>query len=293
MDLEAYFIQKLLESDIVKGLGDDAVIFSRNVSLLNKAKGSCLPNDITTPVYAMDMFWEGTHFKKDWFSPKEIGRKAFLVNVSDILAMNAIPKYALLGVSLPKDISKDFIKGLLEGIREVCKKFNIKIVGGDTIGGNALGISVSMIGEGKKKILFRKGAVIGDLILHTGKIGGSYCELKRLLRGGKGNKKSRFYHPVLHTDFIAEIARFAHLGMDISDGIYAECNRLSKSNQLAFKLNHRKEVYKSGEEYEILFCIAPKDFLRTLRMAKKHRLHIECIGRVIRGKSDYPAYRWH
>ncbi|PAF44329.1 hypothetical protein BJI48_03785 [Helicobacter sp. 11S02596-1] len=293
MAIEAYFIQKLLESGVVSGVGDDAVIFSDNPNLRHRSGGSCLPKDISSPVYAMDMFWEGTHFKKAWFSPREIGQKAFLVNVSDILAMNAIPKYALLGVSLPKNVSKDFIKELLCGMVAVCKKFHITIIGGDTIGGNALGVVVNMIGEARKNTLFRKGARRGDLIFHTGKLGGSYLALKRLLSGGKSNKKSRFTKPILRAGFIAEIARFAHMGMDISDGVYAECNRLSECNQLAFSLKNKKEIYKSGEEYEMLFCVAPKERLRVMRIAKKHRVDVECMGKVLRGKSRYPAYAWH
>ncbi|PAF42682.1 thiamine-phosphate kinase [Helicobacter sp. 11S03491-1] len=294
MDKESYFIRRLIQSNITKGIGDDGVVFCNKKSILFPSEEFCLFNDISMPVYAMDMFWEGVHFKRGWFSPSEVAQKAFLVNISDILAMNAVPKYVILGISLPKDISNFFIDELVLGIQKICKKFKIKIIGGDTIGGSQLGFAISMIGEGCPKILFRKKAQIGDLIVHTGKIGESYQELIKLLRGGRGNKKSRFFYPLLRGEFIKKIAGFAHLGIDISDGIATELNRLSKINKLHFKLYcPRKRIYQSGEEYEMLFCIAPKDYIKTKILAQKCRLNLECIGEVVRGMSAYQTHEWH
>ncbi|PAF54277.1 hypothetical protein BKH42_01890 [Helicobacter sp. 13S00482-2] len=295
MDKESYFIRKLVESKITQGIGDDAVVFSNRPLNLHRGKGFCLPSDISSPVYAMDMFWEGVHFKKGWFSNYEISKKAFLINISDILAMNAIPKYALLGISIPKDASKTLLDDLLAGIKKVCTEFNIKIIGGDTICGKELGMAISMIGEARLRPLFRIGAKIGDLIIHTGKVGGSHAELKTLLKTGmKINKKSRFYEPILRTNFIYAISRFAHLGIDISDGINAELNRLSKIHQLYFKLkNSYDKNFQSGEEYEMLFCISPKDYLRVKKLASIHRVNVSCIGKVSRGKNAYRCMCWH
>lgn len=295
MDRESYFIGKLTSSCVTRGIGDDGVVFSKNALHLHRGRGACIFNDIKSPVYAMDLFWEGTHFKREWLSATQIAKKAFLVNISDILAMNAIPKYALLGISLPKNISKSFIDDFISGIISVCEEFKIQIVGGDTICGKELGIAITMIGEIGSRGLFRVGAKIGDLIIHTGKIGGSYAELKKLLRSNQINdKKSRFYEPTLRMKFIYAMSRFAHLGMDISDGINAELNRLSSLNNLCFKLkNPYDKSYQSGEEYEMLFCISPKDYLRAQKLAHLHRVDIACIGRVVRGKNSYRARSWH
>lgn len=295
MDRESYFIRKLLNSSIARGIGDDGVVFSKNPLQLYKGRGACIFNDIKSPVYAMDLFWEGVHFKREWLSATQIAKKAFLVNISDILAMNAIPKYALLGISLPKNISKSFIDDFVSGIIGVCQEFKIQIVGGDTICGKDLGIAITMIGQINTRGLFRVGAKIGDLIIHTGKIGGSYTELKKLLRTNQvDNKKSRFYEPILRAKFIYAMSRFAHLGMDISDGINAELNRLSVLNNLCFKLkNPYDKSYQSGEEYEMLFCISPKDYPHAQKLAHLHRVDIACIGRVVRGKNSYRAKLWH
>lgn len=306
VDNETYFINKLVASGITLGLGDDAVVFAEDLnpfySCTHKAR---LPRDISSPVYAMDMFWEGVHFKQGWLSFRQISKKAFLVNISDIIAMNANPRYALIGICLPKDISKNLINEIISGIVEICKEFKIKIIGGDTIGSNTIGFAITIIGEAKKNVLFREGAKIGDLILHTGQLGGSHQELIRLLRWGNFSdprqvkfirtKKSRFYEPILQKEnFIYEMAKFAHLGMDISDGVTQELNRLCKLNQLYFKLfNPQKFQYKSGEEYEMLFCVAPKNFCKAKNLAKKYRVILNCIGKVTRGKNAYKVKSWH
>lgn len=295
MDRESYFIRKLTNSSVACGIGDDGVVFSKNPLNLHRGREVCIFNDIKSPVYAMDLFWEGVHFKREWLSATQIAKKAFLVNISDILAMNATPKYALLGISLPKNISKSFIDDFISGIVQICEEFKIQVVGGDTICGKDLGVAITMIGEICTRGLFRVGAKIGDLIIHTGKIGGSYAELKRLLRSDQvSNKKSRFYEPTLRTKFIYAMSRFAHLGIDISDGINNELNRLSILNNLCFKLkNPYEKSYQSGEEYEMLFCISPKDYLHAQKLAHLHRVDLACIGRVVRGKNSYRARSWH
>lgn len=305
IDNETYFIDKLIMSGITLGIGDDAVVFTkRSNSFYQRTPSACLPQNFSSLVYAMDMFWEGIHFKQDWLSPQQISKKAFLVNISDIIAMNADPKYALLGICLPKNISKIFINKLIEGMVEICKNFRIKIIGGDTIGGDRIGLAITLIGEARKNILFREKAKVGDLIFHTGQLGGSHKELLRLLRYSKFNttkqvdftqtKKSRFYEPILRKDFIRDVAKFAHLGTDISDGVAQELNRLCKLNRLCFKLFCPQDFrHKSAEEYEMLFCISSKDAQKVKILAKKHRIILNCIGRVTRGKNAYKVKSWH
>ncbi|PAF47261.1 hypothetical protein BKH46_04045 [Helicobacter sp. 12S02634-8] len=290
-DIEKFFIQTLKDTGITKGLGDDAVLLTSQKG--GYPKPACLPNDINSPVYGMDMFWEGVHFKREWFSPQEIGYKAFLVNISDILVMNAVPKYALLALSLPKDITKGYIRALIAGFVRACREFQIQIIGGDTISAPILGITITMIGQAKRPALLRYGGRVGDLIYHTGTLGSSLKELKNRQRGGVKSLRSRFYSPILRESFIRAIAKFTHICTDVSDGIYAELNTLSNANRLAFKLFQRKSAYQSGEEYEVLFCIAPKDSVRLLRLAKKYRVRITCIGKLARGHSTYPSYLWH
>ncbi|WP_104712265.1 thiamine-phosphate kinase [Helicobacter cetorum] len=289
MDLETHFFKWLKKTPIAKGIGDDGVVLSTSL----KERFGVISTNSKDKVLALDLFSEGVHFKREWFSLKALAKKAFLVNISDILCMNATPKYALLGLSVPKNFSLKECSLLEEGIEEVCLKWGIKLIGGDTISSNTLSFAITMIGETRGRVLYRKGAKKGDLIISSAKVGSSYKALHMLLRGGNACKKSRFFQLSFNVGFFKNLTRFISVGLDISDGIYAECNRLSKLNQLDFKLFKKDRRYKSGEEYEWLFCCAPKYKVRLKRLAKRYRANIEILGRVKRGRSNYKDKKWH
>lgn len=131
--------------------------------------------------YCKDLFVEGVHFRRGWLSLREIGAKAMLVNISDMIATNARAKYALLGLALPREISTREIDELCAGVSETAREWGIRIIGGDTIGSDRIALSVSLIGKCKRPV-FRSGARVGDLIAHTGELGGVGRDLAVLLR---------------------------------------------------------------------------------------------------------------
>ena len=132
-------------------------------------------------VYCKDLFVEGVHFRRGWLSLREIGAKAMLVNISDMIATNARAKYALLGLALPREIGTREIDELCEGVSETAREWGIRIIGGDTIGADRIALSVSLIGKCKRPV-FRSGARAGDLIAHTGELGSVGRDLAVLLR---------------------------------------------------------------------------------------------------------------
>lgn len=131
--------------------------------------------------YCKDLFVEGVHFRRGWLSLREIGAKAMLVNISDMIATNARAKYALLGLALPREIGTREIDELCAGVSETAREWGIRIIGGDTIGSDRIALSVSLIGKCKRPV-FRSGARAGDLIAHTGELGGVGRDLAVLLR---------------------------------------------------------------------------------------------------------------
>lgn len=131
--------------------------------------------------YCKDLFVEGVHFRRGWLSLREIGAKAMLVNISDMIATNARAKYALLGLALPREIGTREIDELCAGVSETAREWGIRIIGGDTIGSDRIALSVSLIGKCKRPV-FRSGARVGDLIAHTGELGGVGRDLAVLLR---------------------------------------------------------------------------------------------------------------
>ncbi|NPA04178.1 MAG: thiamine-phosphate kinase [Epsilonproteobacteria bacterium] len=258
MDRESYFIDQFKS----KLLGDDGAVVGKWI-------------------YSKDLFCEGVHFKREWFSIQEIAQKAMLVNISDAIAMNAIPKFALVGISIPKEFTKKELKEIAQGLQEE----GVEIVGGDTVVSNTLSFSITLVSYSKKP-LFRKPLREGYLLGYTGELGKSLRELKRAFRSGKVKKRGKFRKPKLRKEFIRRCGRVLKVGMDISDGLFDDLAKLSKLNKkgVEFFFPIPKEVGCSGEEYEIVFAISSKDREAVIRRAKISRTKITFFGKVVRGR---------
>lgn len=297
MDREARFISTLQKRKITRFIGDDgAVVAEKSRAVADKAHKF---TKSSAKVYAMDLFCEGVHFLVPQFSYYQVARKAFLVNISDILAMGAKPKYALLGISLSEAMSEKEICEFQRGVSEVCKEFGIKIIGGDTIKDKKLNIAITMIGTAPKRPILRSNFKVGDIVFHTQRksqnLGIVAKEMRYLYRGVRISKRSKFFAPMLHARFIYEILGFVRGGMDISDGLFNELNRISAINSVAFKFFTRinRENARSGEEYEFLFSIKARDEVRLRRIAKKCRVELVKVAKLTRGKVRFHCNAWH
>ncbi len=236
-------------------------------------------------VYSNDAFFENVHFKKEWFSLKQIARKAMLVNISDAIAMNAKPRYALLTVAIPKEYSKKDIKELASGFLNVAKEYGIEIIGGDTISNSKLDISVTIISKTKNAIL-RSGIKKDDYLCFTGDLGTCKKDLETLLNGGKISKKSKFIEPKLNGNFFFEASKYVSASMDISDGLFFELERMSKQSKKGFEFFYDipNNIGCSGEEYELLFSFSKKDRIKIEKIAKKHGVKLNIFAKAIKGK---------
>ena len=223
-------------------------------------------------VISKDAFFENVHFKRTWFSLEEIAYKAMIINISDAVAMNAIPKYALLAVALPTSLKSKDLKALNSGFNRAAKEFGIEIIGGDTISNIKIDITITVLAKSKKP-LKRRGLKAGDLLAYTGELGSSKKALDLLLRYNMKRKSSRFFTPVLRQNFIAKSAASLHCGMDISDGLFSDLNKLSLANNLGFNFTRLipKSVGCSGEEYEMLVGFSPRERKKLIRLAKSTR----------------------
>ncbi len=159
IDKEHYLINRLTS----KHIGDDAAV-------------------IGNMLYSMDAFFEDVHYKRAWMSMAQIGRKAILINLSDAIAMNAKPQYALVTVSIPADMTHKQIDELTQSMENTAKEYDCEIIGGDTIGGDRLHLSITIISKSDAPLL-RKGLNEGDLLAYTGTLGESKRDLDRLFRG--------------------------------------------------------------------------------------------------------------
>lgn len=263
MNKEEYFISGFSN----KKIGDDGAL-------------------VDETVYSKDLFCEDIHFKLSWMSLKNIAKKSMLINISDAIAMNAKPKYALIGIVIPSHFQLKELQQLQNGFKDIATLYDIEIIGGDTTSGSKLMISVTIISKTYNP-LYRHTMKKGDFIAYTGSIGHSKKDLTKLLRGGHVNSYSRFVTPQLKASFVYEASRYINAGLDISDGLSKDLSRLCKSSGnlgIKFFTKFSKSELCSGEEYEMLFSFSPKNLYKIRSIAKKHRVPINIFGKAIRGK---------
>jgi len=271
MDKEAYLIGKLHS----KYVGDDAAVVGNRL-------------------YSMDAFFEGTHFKREWMSMAQIGRKAMLVNLSDAVAMNAHPKYALVTVSLTPDMTTVQIDALMNAMEQTAAAYGCEIIGGDTIGSDRLHISIALVSESDDPLL-RKGVKCGDLLAYTGRLGESKRDLEALFRGEPIAADSRFYEPQLRAAFVYAARKWLHAGMDISDGLYCDTNKLLEMNNLGIEIleNINDNIGFSGEEYEMLIAFDPADMKRIEAIAEETDTPLHVFAKAVENDRRFPCKSHH
>jgi len=262
LSLESYFISRFKSVHI----GDDGAL-------------------IDSFVYSKDAFFEGVHFKTSWMSYYQIAKKAMLVNISDAIAMNAKPKYALLSVAMPKNITKSQMRELACGFEDVADQYGIEIIGGDTISNIKLDITITIVSEVKKPLL-RKGIREKHLLAYSGTLGKSAKDLKKLLNFGNIHKKSKFVDIKLRGGFVKKSNRFLSAGMDISDGLFSDLDKLAKVNKTGFRFYRYipRDVGCSGEEYEILVAFDRRYKKAVLRRAEQSRTPLSIFATAVRKK---------
>ena len=144
------------------GIGDDAAVLEyKDKQIL-----------VTT-----DLLMEGVHFDLTYVPLKHLGYKSAMVNLSDVYAMNGMPKQLVVSLAISKRFSVEDMEELYDGIRLACKAHEVDIIGGDTTSSlTGLAISITCIGEAEKdNIVYRRGAHDTDLICVSGKIGRASC----------------------------------------------------------------------------------------------------------------------
>jgi len=262
LNLENYFISQFNS----KHIGDDGAI-------------------INNMVYSKDAFFENVHFKRSWMNYFQIAQKSMMVNISDAVAMNAQPKYALLSVAMPKDMSKENMRELANGFKYVADKFNIDIIGGDTISNTKLDITITIISTTKRPLLRLK-VRENHLFAYTGRLGSSAKDLKKLFNLGIIHKKSKFVNITLRDKFVQNSINYLQAGMDISDGLYSDLGKMASLNNIGvtFTTKIPKSVGCSGEEYEMLVAFDARDKKKILRRAEQNRTKLTIFAKASRNR---------
>ncbi|MFN3595972.1 MAG: thiamine-phosphate kinase [Rubricoccaceae bacterium] len=160
---------------LVEGIGDDAAVYRVG----DGPDGRPRVHVVTT-----DALVEGVHFDRTFTPLRYLGWKAIAVNVSDVAAMNAAPRYATVALGLPSNVSAEQTEALYAGMADACARYGLALVGGDTTASPRLVLSVTVIGEAAEdEVVYRRGAQPGELLCVTGDLGAAAAGLQVLLSG--------------------------------------------------------------------------------------------------------------
>jgi thiamine-monophosphate kinase len=188
-------------------------------------------------VAATDVLVEGVHFRFDWSTPEQIGRKAAAVNLIDVAAMGAVPTALLVGMAAPPGASAAAVKGLFDGIWREAGEVRAGVVGGDTVSADRLVISVTALGDlqGREPVT-RAGARPGDIIALCGRLGWAAAGLAVLGRGFRSPAAVVNAHRVPEPPYQAgpqAAACGATAMIDVSDGLLADLGHIAAASGVA------------------------------------------------------------
>lgn len=187
-----------------------------------------------------DLLVEGVHFKLDWSTPEQVGRKAAAVNFSDLAAVGAVPTALLVGLAAPGSTPASVARGLADGLWQEATAVGAGVVGGDLTGADRLVISVTALGDlqGREPVT-RAGARPGDVVAVCGRLGWSAAGLAVLGRGFRSPAIVVNAYRVPEPPYQAgpQAAQAGATAMiDVSDGLLADLGHVAEASGVRFDL---------------------------------------------------------
>jgi thiamine-monophosphate kinase len=267
------------------GIGDDA-------SIVRCGK--------TFQLISTDLLIEDIHFRFRDLSPAQLAEKALAVNLSDIAAMGGRAQYFYLGLGFPDGLPGGYLGAFFSGLSRAARNWRLELAGGDYSRSAKMVIAITIVGTAARPVR-RSGARPGDWIGITGPTGASALGLELLLAGKKSSPFIRCHqHPLPQVEKGLLLARFAHAMIDLSDGLLLDLSRVLRASAVGAELDYEKLpvspafrlacrrngldekelVLAGGEDYELLFTIAPEGERRLRRLGMSYHL----IGRVTAGR---------
>jgi len=301
--IERYFRSRPERSDtgvgtggVVLGIGDDAAVLA-------------LPPGCEL-VAAIDTLVEGRHFPAGC-APQSIGHRALAVNLSDLAAMGADPKWFLLALTLPA-ADPEFLDSFSQGLFELARQEGVMLVGGDTTAG-PMAMSVQVLGAVEAgRAITRSGAVPGDLLYVSGTPGDAAAGLNHLLKsqpveGADADVLDpdlqfllhRFLYPEPRVELGRVLRGLATACIDVSDGLAADAGRLAAASRCgaqieaerlplsaAIRARHdaaaaTQFALAGGDDYELCFTVPPSKRAELESRLANVKCRVTCIGRVV------------
>jgi thiamine-monophosphate kinase len=291
--------------NLLIGIGDDAAV-------ARPARGAL-------EVLTTDAVVEGVHFDLAYSSFSDVGYKALAVNVSDVAAMGAVPRLAMLSLMLPEHVRSDDVDALLDGFAEMAAAARTTLAGGNvTRSPGPLIVDVSLIGAAKpRRFLTRSGGRAGDALYVTGAIGAAAAGLAWLRAQGRGLAepdtaemrecvaRHRRPAPRFRVGSIAGRTKVASACMDLSDGLADAVRQVAEQSGTGARIDAQMlpvhpgaarwfsglghdpvaAALAGGDDYELLFAVPPR-----LR-GRLHNLRREAEGVPITRIGELTANR--
>ena len=286
--IERWFTRPITDGTVRVGIGDDASIID--------APGSI--------AVAVDTLVAGTHFPEG-FDARSIGHRALAVNLSDLAAVSAKPRWATLSLTLPSN-DADWLDAFASGFFRLADRFGISLVGGDTTRG-PLSITVGIAGNAAKATPLRSGGQVGDRIFVSGTLGDSSAALEHLEDTVETRSEAvsalleRFGFPEPRVDLGRGLDGCAHAAIDISDGLLADLGHICRQSGCGAELDlaglpfsdalqrlHPTDSAEAfalhgGDDYELCFTVAPNDIGQVLDAAEATGTRVTEIGELTEG----------
>lgn len=275
-------------------------------------------------VITQDSLVEDIHFSLEFSTPYQLAYKSMIVNLSDILASGAVPKYMTVSLSIPNYLDNSFVSEFYKACNDLSEEFGFEIIGGDITGSAKLFISICAIGlTNGRKISSRKNAQVGDYVVTTGVHGSSAAGLFLLMKNGKwkmeneekeiGNRKwviesdfaeqnrldSRFtvhaslikvhLMPTIAKDFSEEISTKINRDyamMDTSDGLVDALFKIAQASNVQISVDFNKIPY--DKEIEEIAQKANIDFKDWIFYGGEDYQLIACINKENLDKLSSP-----
>lgn len=192
-------------------------------------------------VATMDVLIENRHFRRDWSTAYDVGRKAAAQNLADVAAMGAVPTAILLGLVTPADLPTTWATELMDGLRDECQVAGATVVGGDVVRGDVITLAITALGDlqGRAPVT-RAGAQVGDVVAVTGWLGWSAAGLTVLQRGFRSPRAFVEAHQPARAAVPRGPGRSAELGatamVDVSDGLVADLGHVARASAVDIDL---------------------------------------------------------
>lgn len=276
------------QSSLIKGIGDDAAVFTQT------SKGI---------VTAVDTFVEHVHFSKETMSPFHVGYRTLAANISDLAAMGATPAFYLVSIVVPPTWADEDLKDIFQGMNSLAHKHHLDLIGGDTVSGSELVITITVIGYvPKDKVRYRHTAQAEDIVFVTGTLGDSQAGLHILQDKGQYIDEDYFIKrhrmPEPKVNFAKRLRHISRVTLnDISDGLANEASEIAEASrvnivlkddliplrsslsQFSMSLQH-KWAYFGGEDFELLGTVARKNWDQVKVIAKQTNTSVTEIGYI-------------